>query len=208
MASIKVYGVPPSTFTRAVLMGCREKGIDYELVPTFPSTVGPLNPFGKIPAMTHGELTLFESSAILRYLDGAFPGPKLWPADARAAALVDQWVGAACDSLLNSAQRYMASRFNFLPVPAEMAKKYLDKTREVLPVFDRQLGKTRYLAGDALTAADLVASPAFFYFPEIAELRNILDAQPNCRRWMDDIAARPSFAATATPPEMRPKLAN
>jgi glutathione S-transferase len=208
MASIKVYGVPPSTFTRAVLMGCQEKGIDYELVPTFPSTVGPLNPFGKIPAMTHGELTLFESSAILRYLDNAFPGPKLWPADARGAAIVDQWVGAACDSLLNSAQRYMAARFNFLPVPAEMTKKYLDKTREVLPVFDRQLGKTRYLAGDALTAADLVASPAFFYFPEIAELRNILDAQPNCRRWMDDIAARPSFAATVTPPEMRPKLAN
>jgi glutathione S-transferase len=208
MASIKVYGVPPSTFTRAVLMGCQEKGIDYELVPTFPNTVGSLNPFGKIPVMAHGDLTLFESSAILRYLDGAFPGPKLWPADAQAAALVDQWMGAACDSLLNSAQRYMASRFNFLPVPAEMAKKYLDKTREVLPVFDRQLGKTRYLAGDALTAADLVASPAFFYFPEIAELRNILDAQPNCRRWMDDIAARPSFAATVTPPEMRPKLAN
>ena len=208
MTSIKVYGVPPSTFTRAVRMGCHEKGIDYELVPTFPNTVGALNPFGKIPAMTHGDVTLFESSAILRYLDNAFPGPKLWPADVSAAALVDQWVGAACDSLLNSAQRYLASRFNFLPVPAEMTKKYLDKTRDVLPVFDRQLAKTRYLAGDTLTAADLVASPAFFYFPEVAELRGILDSQPNCRRWMDDIAARPSFAATVTPPEMRPKLAN
>jgi len=208
MASIKVYGVPPSTFTRAVLMGCHEKGIDYELVPTFPSTVGPLNPFGKIPAMTHGELTLFESSAILRYLDGAFAGPKLWPADARAAAIVDQWIGAACDSLLNSAQRYMASRFNFLPVPAEMTKRYLDKTREVLPVFNRQLGKTKYIAGEGLTAADLACAPPFFYFPEIAELRGILDAMPNCRRWMDDIAARPSFAATVPPPEMKPKLAN
>jgi glutathione S-transferase len=208
MASIKVYGVPPSIFTRVVLMGCHEKGIDYELVPTFPGTVGALNPFGKIPAMTHGDVTLFESSAILRYLDNAFPGPRLWPADARAAALVDQWVGAACDSLLNSAGRYMASRFNFLPVPAEMAKKYLDKARDVLPVFDRQLGKTNYLAGDTLTAADLLASPAFFYFPEIAELRGILDAMPNCRRWMDEIAARPSFSATVTPPEMKPKLAN
>ena len=208
MAAIKIYGVPPSTFTRAVRMGCHEKGIDYELVPTFPSTVGALNPFGKIPAMTHGDLTLFESSAILRYLDQAFPGPKLWPADAGAAALVDQWVGAAGDSLLNSAQRYMAARFNFLPVPGEMTLKYLDKTRDVLPVFDRQLGKAKYLAGDSLTAADLMACPAFFYFPEVAELRAILDSQPNCRRWMDDIAGRPSFAATVTPPEMRPKLAN
>ena len=208
MTAIKLYGVPPSTFTRAVRMGCHEKGIDYELVPTFPNTVGPLNPFGKIPAMTHGDLTLFESSAILRYLDGAFPGPKLWPADARAAAVVDQWMSAAGDSLLNSAQRYLASRFNFLPVPAEMTKKYLDKTREVLPVFDRQLGKSKYLAGDSLTAADLAACPAFYYFPEIPELRAILDSQPNCRRWMDDIAKRPSYAATVTPPEMRPKLAN
>jgi glutathione S-transferase len=53
-----------------------------------------------------------------------------------------------------------------------------------------------------------VAAPAFFYFPEVAELGGILDAQPNCRRWMDDIAERASFAATATPPEMKPKLAN
>src|SRR6185436_3109369 len=79
MASIRIYGVPPSTFTRAVRMGCHEKGIDYELVPTFPGTVEPYNPLRKIPAMQHGELTLFESAAILRYLDNAFPGPKLWP---------------------------------------------------------------------------------------------------------------------------------
>ena len=205
MTSIKVYGVPPSTFTRAVLMGCQEKGIDYELVRTFPSTVGPLNPFGKIPAMTHGELTLFESSAILRYLDGAFPGPKLWPADARAAALVDQWMGAACDSLLNSAQRYMASRFNFLPVPAEMAKKYLDKSREVLPVFDRQLGQSRYVAGDVLTAADLFLLPVLSYFADIAELGAIGDTAPNCKRWAREMTARPSVKATA--PQQRPQLA-
>ena len=102
----------------------------------------------------------------------------------------------------------MASRFNFLPVPAEMTEKYLDKTREVLPVFNRQLGKTKYIAGDELTAADLVAVPPFFFFPEIPELRGILDTQPNCRRWMDDIAQRASFAAAVTPPEMKPKLAN
>jgi glutathione S-transferase len=208
MASIRIYGVPPSTFTRAVRMGCHEKGIDYELVPTFPGTVEPYNPFRKIPAMQHGELTLFESAAILRYLDNAFPGPKLWPSGVREAALVDQWVAATCDSLTSTAQRYMAARFNFLPVPAEMREKYLDQTRAVMPVFDRQLAKTRYLAGDSLTAADLVASPAFFYFPEIAELKAILEPLGNCRRWMMDISARPSFVATDTPPEMRPKLAN
>ncbi len=207
-STIKIYGVPPSTFTRAVRMGCHEKGIDYELVPTFPSTVAPYNPFRKIPAMQHGDLTLYESGAILRYLDNAFPGPRLWPADVKQAALVDQWVGATCDSLTNTAQRYMAARFNFLPVPAEMRQKYLEQAKDVIPVFDKQLAKSRFLAGDTLTAADLVACPAFFYFPEIAELNAILTPLANCRRWMKDIEARPSFAATVTPPEMRPKLAN
>ena len=208
MAAIKIYGVPPSTFTRVVRLACHEKGIDYELVPTFPSTVGPLNPFGKIPAMTHGELTLFESSAILRYLDGAFPGPKLWPADAGAAALVDQWVGAAGDSLLNSAQRYVLSRFNLLPVPQEMTGKYLDKTREGVPVFDRQLAKTRFLAGDAVTAADFFFLPPFCYFDDVPEMKAIADQAPNCRRWLGEMAMRPSVVATVPPAEMKPKLAN
>jgi glutathione S-transferase len=208
MAAIKIYGVPPSTFTRAVRMGCHEKGIDYDLVPTFPNTVEPHNPFRKIPAMQHGDVTLYESAAILRYLDNVFSGPRLWPAGSREQALVDQWIGAVCDSLTSTAQRYMASRFNFLPVPAEMQLKYLDQSRQVLPVFDRQLAKTRYLAGDGLTAADLVASPAFFYFPSIPEMNAILEPLANCKRWMKDIEARPSFAATETPPEMRPQLAN
>jgi glutathione S-transferase len=196
MASIRVYGVSPSTFTRAVLLGCHEKGIDYELVPTAPKEIGPINPFGKIPAMTHGDLTLFESAAILRYLDRAFPGPKLWPDDPRAAAIVDQWVAAICDSLLNSAQLYMAARFNRMPVPAEMAARYLARTREILPAFDRQLGKTRFLACDDLSAADLLFAPIFFYFPYVPETKALADASRHCQRWLAEMAKRPSVSAT------------
>src|SRR6184192_2199650 len=83
MAAIKIYGVPPSTFTRTVRLACHEKGIDYELVPMFPGQIGALNPFYKIPAITHGDLTLYESTAILRYLDRTFPGPGLWPEESR-----------------------------------------------------------------------------------------------------------------------------
>ena len=205
MASIKIYGVPPSTFTRAVRMGCHEKGIDYELVAMFPGQMGALNPFLKIPAVTHGDLTLFESAAILRYLDSSFPGPKLWPSDLRSAAIVDQWVAAVGDAVLNSAQRYMASRFGFIPVPAEMAKRYLDKTREVLGVFDRQLAKGRFLAGNTFSAADIQLAPPLFYFPYIPELAAMLDDAPNCRRWMKEIEGRPSF--TATEPPQKPPLA-
>lgn len=205
MAIVKVHGVPPSTFTRTVLLACHEKGIDHELVPTMPSEIASINPFRKIPAITHGDLVLYESTAILRYLERTFPGPKLWPDDSVGMAMCDQWIGAVCDSLVNAALRYMGSRFGFLPVPAVMQRQYLDKTREALPIFDRQLGKTRYLAGDSLTAADLFLAPVLFYFPDIPELRVIGEAAPNCTRWARDMATRPSVAATE--PQQKPALA-
>ena len=121
-------------------------------MPVRPMELGALNPFHKIPAMTHGDLTLFESIAILRYLERSFGGAKLWPDEPAAAATVDQWASAVSDSLVNAALRYMAHRFGFLPVPEVMAEQFLEKTREFLPHFDRQLGKNRVLfsrhAGD------------------------------------------------------------
>ena len=56
MTDIKVHGLPPSTFTRTVLLACREKGVSYELVPAMPNDIGAINPFRKIPAITHGPL--------------------------------------------------------------------------------------------------------------------------------------------------------
>jgi glutathione S-transferase len=200
MADIKIYGVPPSSFTRTVRLACHEKGIDYELVQMFPGQMGALNPFQKIPAIAHGDMTLYESTAILRYLDRTFPGPTLWPQESGQAALCDQWVSAVNDSLVNSALRFLANHFGFLPVPQEMADKYLAKARDVVPVFDRQLGQTRYLVGDRATAADLFLAPVVFNFPAIPGLKEIGEASPNLARWMRDMSARPSMQATEPEP--------
>src|SRR5260370_1421643 len=120
MAEIKIHGVPPSTFTRTVRLACHEKGIDYELVPTTPGEITPLNPFRKIPAITHGDLVLFESTAILRYFDRTFPGPKLWPEDSAGVARCDQWISAVLDSLVTAALPHTASSLCFLPVARRM----------------------------------------------------------------------------------------
>jgi glutathione S-transferase len=205
MATLTIHGLPPSTFTRTVRLACHEKGIDYELVDGMPGSIGPLNPFHKIPVITHGDVTLYESIAILRYLERVFPGPKLWPDDAVAAAACDQWASAVSDSLVNAALRYMAHRFGFLPVPAEMAQKYLDRTAELVPVFDRQLGQHRFLAGGSLTAADLYLYPLYAYFPDIAELRAIAAKAPNCNRWSAEMMARPSVRVTE--PSFKPQIA-
>jgi glutathione S-transferase len=56
-----------------------------------------------------------------------------------------------------------------------------------------------------MTAADLFAAPVLFYFPDIPELKVILDAAPNCRRWLAEMAARPSVRVTE--PQQKPQLA-
>ena len=60
MATIQIYGVPSSPFTRATRLAAREKGVDYELVPTRPGETAPLNPLGKMPMMKHGDFTPYD----------------------------------------------------------------------------------------------------------------------------------------------------
>ncbi len=196
MATVEIHGVPPSPFTRAVRLACREKGVDYELVPTAPGNV-PLNPFGKIPLMKHGDFTLYESPAIVRYIDRTFPGPTLWPADPKAAALVDQWLSAICDSVVRTALALViAPRFGIIPGTEEGIRAGLERTARVVGVIEKHLGGSRFLAGDSVTAADLFLVPIFFYFPEIPELKALGNASPNCIRWALEMGARPSVKAT------------
>jgi glutathione S-transferase len=197
MAAIEIHGVPPSPFTRAVRLCCREKGVDYELVPTRPGETVPLNPLGKIPLMKHGDFALYESPAIARYIDRTFDGPPLWPADPRASALCDQWLSVVCDSMVQTALAgVIAPRFGIIPGTEESIQAGLKRTERVVGILDRHLADHRFLAGEQVTAADLFLVPILFYFPEIPELKAQAEASPNCGRWAREMGARPSVKAT------------
>lgn len=92
-----VFGAPYSVYVRAVRMALEEKGVDYELVPVDMFAAGgppaehrERHPFGKIPAFEHAGFCLYEAGAITRYIDEAFAGPALQPADARSRARMNQ----------------------------------------------------------------------------------------------------------------------
>src|SRR5258705_6408162 len=98
MSDIVVYGVPGSPFLRAVQIGLEEKRVAYRL-----QAMGPQeskseaylkrHPFGRVPAFEHGDFCLYETQAILRYLDDVFPEPPLVPPDPCAAARMNQIIG-------------------------------------------------------------------------------------------------------------------
>ena len=101
MTTLTIYGVPFSNFVRTVRMALEEKGIAYELKPCPPGFEdgAARHPFGKVPFMRHGDFVLAESIAIIRFVERTFPGPTLWPTDAKLAAICDQWVSAISDSV-------------------------------------------------------------------------------------------------------------
>ena len=74
------------------------------------------------------------------------------------------------------------------------------KSEIVVPVFDRQLGQSRYLVGDSMTAADLFLAPMMFSFQAVPGLKELGEASPNLGRWMGDMSARPSMKATEPEP--------
>ena len=77
MSNVKIYGPAPSSYVRTTRMALVEKGVDYELLPIeFGSDAHrALHPYAKVPILEHGDVRLYETQAILRYIDARFDGP-------------------------------------------------------------------------------------------------------------------------------------
>src|SRR4029077_21275410 len=95
MSEFTVHSIPGSPFGRAVLMTLEEKGVSYRLAPVAPGTLRSpehlaRHPFGRVPVLEHNGFMLYETQAILRYLDRVLPHPALTPTDPGRAARMDE----------------------------------------------------------------------------------------------------------------------
>src|SRR3984893_13906994 len=166
-----VFGAPYSVYVRAVRLALEEKAVDYELVPVdifAPGGVPPehraRHPFGKIPAFEHAGFRLYETSAITRYVDEAFPGPRLQPDDPLGRARMNQII-----SILDSyAYRTLVWDIYVERVsrPARGGAADEQKIAVALPraevclsALSDLIGESPWLAGRSISLADLHAAP-------------------------------------------------
>src|SRR5258708_12859061 len=86
--SLVLHGYHYSVYLRIARLTLAEKGLDYERVevnpfaPQIPAAYLALHPFGRVPTLVHDDFVLYETGAITRYVDRAFPGPALQPPQA------------------------------------------------------------------------------------------------------------------------------
>jgi glutathione S-transferase len=211
MADVIIYGASASTYVRTARLVCVEKGITHELVPSDLASEAhaKLHPFRKMPAMRHGDFVLYETGAIGRYIDRAFSGPALQPKDIKDLARMDQWVSAISDYCYQNMIREIVIQRVLVPMrggkPDEaMIKGAWPKAEYELSVIDQTLAKSPYLAGNALSLADLFLLPVVFYVKMQPEGGPLLAKNKAVSAWYDRMTARASFGATM--PEM-PKAA-
>ncbi|MSP68183.1 MAG: glutathione S-transferase family protein, partial [Alphaproteobacteria bacterium] len=123
MAMITIHGIPQSTFVRTARMTCIEKGVSHMVDPLGigSAELRKLNPFGKVPAMTHDHVQLFETLAICRYIDEAFDGPRLQPMDTVARARMTQWSSVINDYVYSTAIRRFVLAYIFAKSPPDRA---------------------------------------------------------------------------------------
>lgn len=204
--TLTIHGDPRSTFTRTARMGCVEKGVDYALDPLLPAQCKEqgLHPFGKIPAMTDGDVKLFETAAILVYVDAAFDGPSLVPAEARPRAEMVQWISAINDVIYNAMVRRYVLQYVFPKgddgqPDRSVIDAALEQMREQLATLDAAYGQGRYLVDDRLSHADLFLAPILFYVGTMPEGPSLLAGAPAVQRGVAAIQARDSFASTMPP---------
>jgi glutathione S-transferase len=214
MSEIVVYGVPGSPFLRAVQVGLSEKGADYRLhamAPQESKSEAHLarHPFGRVPAFQHGDFALYETQAILRYLDAVFPEPRLTPADPRAAARMNQVMGindwyffprGAAPIVF---QRLIGPALLGAPTDEEVVKKAVPVARTCVVEFDRLLGSQRYFAGDQVSLADIMLAPQIDFLAATPEGKSLLDGTSGLTAWLARMNARPSMIVTQRPEALK-----
>jgi glutathione S-transferase len=208
MSGIVIHGVPGSPYLRSTLLGLEEKQIPYRLAAmTSPGAIKSpehlrRHPFGRIPVLEHGDFCLYETQAILRYVDSLSPQAPLQPRDAKLAARMNQIVGIVdCYvfpqiSVKITAERLMSQMFWGRPTNEETVANAVPAARVCIEELTRLKGAAApFLTGEAISIADLMLAPHIAMFRMTPEGRALLQGS-SLDEWMDRMAARPSFQAT------------
>ena len=208
-AAVQLYGAAYSVYVRAVRLALEEKGVAYDLIPVDifaeggpPADYAARQPFLKIPALEHDGFRLYETGAILRYLDAAFPVPPLGPEGLRARARQDQIMG------ILDAYAYRTWVWDIyverVAKPAEGGAADEERIERALPkaalaldaIADLMTGDP-YFLGEQPCLADLLAGPMIAYLREAKEGAALIGERPRWAAWWRALAQRPSWKAVS-----------
>ncbi len=206
--TVTLHGPAYSTYARTARLALEEKGVAYDLAEvdiltganTTPEHLA-RQPFGKVPAFEHDGFMLYETFAIIRYVDEAFPGPALQPSDPKARARMTQ-ICAVLDSYGYGAligqlfwQLAIVPMQGGTPDQA-VADQGLARGTQVLGEIEKLAVGGDSLCGGGLSLADLFLLPIVEYIGMTPPGAAALAAHPKLAVWAAGMTTQPSVVKT------------
>jgi glutathione S-transferase len=201
MSDVIIHGHPLSPYAWTARMACAEKGVAFEARTA--DTASPahraMHPFGKIPVLQHGEIVVYETLAIGHYIDRAFDGPPLQPADVMGQTDMLRWISIVngyCFAVMNG---LIKARFAGLQAGGQADEETIRSFREPLArqvgLIEATLSEWPFLAGDVFSLADAFLYPQLCYAAQTPEGVEALAPAPATRAWLATLEARPAVRA-------------
>jgi glutathione S-transferase len=157
------------------------------------------NPTGLVPTITDGDLTLWESNSIVRYLAASYGSGSLWPEDPAERALADKWMDFQLGTLFPAFKDALIGLVRTAPENRDPEKidAAVRATAGVIPILDAQLRNNDYVAGPSLTMGDVALGPLVYRWFELEIDRPDL---PALKAWHERLAVRPAYQKTVMVP--------
>jgi glutathione S-transferase len=194
---ITIYGKAASRTSRN-LWALEELGVPYKHVPfdyakgeTKNAQYLAINPAGKIPALTDGDVVMTESLGMNLYIAQTYGAGTLWPAEAAGQAKCLQWTLWAATELEPPASGRLIQLFLTAEDKrdAKLVEALAERAKPALATLNGVLARTPYLAGGAFTIADLNVAAVAEY---LVRTKFDLTPWPALGKWLGTCLARPA----------------
>lgn len=206
--TVILYGAAWSVYVRIVRLALEEKQVDYDLIEVdvfakagVPEDHFKRHPFGRIPAFQHGNFSLYETNAVVRYIDEPFPGCELQPTEPKTRARMNQIIGItdayAYQTLVWDifVERVVSARQGRSANEHKIAAA-LPRAAVCLSELSRLSDDRGFLIGDKASLADLYAAPIFAYFMQAPEAASLMKGHQKLECWWQRFARRDSMSRT------------
>ena len=213
----ELFWIHGSPYAWRVQLALLHKGLDYTSR-VLSASVGDLrapeylalNPRGRVPTLKDGDVVVYESLAILAYLDRRYPDKPLFGSTPEATGVIWRVIAEYTSYIDHAVEDFILPLyFGKAEEKAAQVRAAVITLEEELSGLDAMLSRAPYLAGDAITAADFVVFPhiqsilrasskdaaRLFELPFLP----MAERHPHIGAWMARIEALPGYQQTYPP---------
>ncbi len=212
--SVILHGYQYSVYVRIARMALAEKGVVYRradvnpFADDVPKAYLTMHPFQRVPTLEHDGFIVYETTAITRYVDGAFEGPSLQPIEPHKCARMAQIISIIdCYGYWPMVRQVFSHRV-FRPRLGEPfsedeIRAGIDASSRVLNALESLIEGSPFLVGRHLSLADLHLAPMISYFTSAPEGETVFRRYTTLSHWWTSMVDRQSFVETdpGLPPE-------